>query len=170
MAERRRALVGLGSNLGPRWATLAGALADLALLDPELRCSSVYESAPVGGPADQGRFLNLVVSLQSDLDPYALLGVAHRLEHQAGRVRTVVNGPRTLDVDLLYLEGVTLDDEELTLPHPRAAQRAFVLAPTEDVARDLVSPGWRERLGAAAGPAAIRRAGAIIVPAPPSRP
>ena len=108
--------------------------------------SQVYETDPVGGPDDQGPYLNLVVRLETDRTPYELLDLAHNLEHKAARKRIVRWGPRTLDVDVLWVDGVALDDPELTVPHPRLYERAFVLAPLEDVAPDLVPAGWRDRV------------------------
>jgi 2-amino-4-hydroxy-6-hydroxymethyldihydropteridine diphosphokinase len=141
-----RVLLGLGSNLGDRKGHLAAAVRELAALDADLVVSSLYETDPVGGPP-QGPYLNCVVRLDSDLEPLELLAVARRLEQDAGRVRTVRNGPRTLDVDLLAVDDVEMGTEELTLPHPRMAERGFVLAPLEEVAPDLAPQGWRERLG-----------------------
>jgi 2-amino-4-hydroxy-6-hydroxymethyldihydropteridine diphosphokinase len=159
---RRRVLLGLGSNLSGRWSHLAGALQQLVALNPSLAISSVYETAPVGGPT-QGPYLNAVVSLNTDADPSALLSLIRRLEQAAGRLRLERWGPRTLDVDVLVVEGLTSTDPELELPHPRAFERAFVLAPMEEVAPDLVPEDWRQRLGgAAAVSAAVRRVGVII--------
>jgi 2-amino-4-hydroxy-6-hydroxymethyldihydropteridine diphosphokinase len=97
----------------------------------------VYETAPVGGP-EQGPYLNAVVAIDSDIDARALLALAQQLEAAAHRVRTVRWGPRTLDVDVLWVDGERLDDPELTVPHPRMWERAFVLVPLADVAPDLV--------------------------------
>jgi 2-amino-4-hydroxy-6-hydroxymethyldihydropteridine diphosphokinase len=160
----RRAVFGLGSNLGARWRFLADAAGALVALDRDARISSVYASSPVGGPGGQGWYLNAVVALSTDLGPYELLGVARELEQAAGRVRVERHGPRTLDVDLLDLDGVTLAEPELTVPHPRMLERAFVLAPLEEVAPDLVPPGWRDRLGPAALEDALRVVGALVAP------
>jgi len=135
-----RAFLGLGSNVGDRWAHLrlaAAAVPDL------VRTSPVYETEPVGGPSGQGPFLNAVAELETSLDPYELLAVCRRLEEAAGRVRTERNGPRTLDVDVLLVADpemgqVTLDEPDLTLPHPRMWERSFVLIPLADLAPDLV--------------------------------
>jgi 2-amino-4-hydroxy-6-hydroxymethyldihydropteridine diphosphokinase len=100
--------------------------------------SPVYETAPVGGP-DQGAFLNIVAELDVDLDPYELLGLCHRIESAAQRIRDVRWGPRTLDVDIIWMDGVEMDTERLTVPHLRWRERRFVLAPMRDLAPDLVS-------------------------------
>ena len=113
----------------------------------------MYETDPVGGPDDQGPFLNLVVELAvaPGADPYRLLEECRRLEAAAGRVRATRWGPRTLDADVLWIDGVALDDPELTVPHPRWRDRRFVLAPLRELAPDLVDdvgPGrrwWRGR-------------------------
>ncbi len=140
------ALLALGSNMGDRAGHLRRAVEDLRRLDPALSLSSVYETEPVGGPP-QGRYLNCVARLETDLTPEELLARAMALEEAAGRVRTAPNGPRTLDVDLLVVGDETRDTASLTLPHPRMVERAFVLAPLEEVAPLLVPQGWRERLG-----------------------
>ena len=133
----RRAFLGLGSNLGDRVAHLKAAVASL----PDLvATSSVYETAPVGGPADQGPYLNLVAELHTARTPRELLEVCHALERDAGRVREVRWGPRTLDVDVLLVEGIDVDEPDLQVPHPRMAERRFVLAPLADLAPDLVTP------------------------------
>jgi 2-amino-4-hydroxy-6-hydroxymethyldihydropteridine diphosphokinase len=162
-----RAALGLGSNLGDRWSLLADAVAELRELDPAALVSSVYETAPVGGPAGQGAYLNCVVLLDTERSAADLLQIAHDLESRADRVRSVRFGPRTLDVDvLLYGEEVS-DDPVLTLPHPRMYERAFVLAPLAEVAPDLAPPGWVESLGGASAVALeVRRVGALLAPTP----
>ena len=141
-----RAFLGLGSNLGDRRALLARAVAGL----PDVAAvSRLYETEPVGGPPGQGPYLNLVVELATDLGPRELLGVARRLEAEAGRRRTVHHGPRTLDVDVLLVEGATADDPDLVVPHPRLWERRFVLAPLAELAPELVPPGALERAGGA---------------------
>jgi 2-amino-4-hydroxy-6-hydroxymethyldihydropteridine diphosphokinase len=137
-----RAFLALGSNLGDRWSHLRRAVDQLrAGSTPAVTAvSQVYETDPVGGPDDQGAFLNLVVELAvpPSVDPYRLLEQCHRLEAAAGRVRTVHWGPRTLDVDVIWIDGVVLDDPDLTVPHPRWRERRFVLAPLAELAPDLV--------------------------------
>jgi len=146
------AFLGLGSNLGDRARYLAGAVAALREIDPQLRTSPVYETDPIGGPDGQGPYLNCVVAITSELTPLELLAEAHRLESAAGRVRRERWGPRTLDVDLLLVDEVECDGPELTLPHPRLFDRAFVLAPLAELEPSLVPENWRDTLG---GPAAV---------------
>lgn len=136
-----RAFLGLGSNLGDRQQHLRDAV---DALRGEVRATSdVYETDPIGGPT-QDPFLNLVVELDTDLSAHELLRVCWRLEAAAGRVRETRWGPRTLDVDVLWIDGVTVDDSELTVPHPRMWERRFVLAPLSELAPDLVPDGWED--------------------------
>jgi 2-amino-4-hydroxy-6-hydroxymethyldihydropteridine diphosphokinase len=139
-----RAFLALGSNLGDRVALLQAAVAalpDVAAVSP------VYETGPVGGP-EQGRYLNLVVELDTTRSPRELLDVCREREAAADRVRGERWGPRTLDVDVLWVEGRTVDEPDLEVPHPRMWERRFVLAPLRDLAPDLVPA---ERLAASEG-------------------
>lgn len=130
-----RSFLSLGSNLGDRRRLLHQAVDSL----PDLvACSPVYETDPVGGPS-QRAFLNMVVRVDTALTPLQLLGVCHRIESSAERVREERWGPRTLDIDIIWMDGVEMDTERLTLPHPRWKDRRFVLAPLRDLAPDLVS-------------------------------
>ncbi len=137
-----RAVLGLGANLGDRAATLQAAVDALALL-PGTRVtavSSVYETVPVGY-LDQPDFFNIVVAVETALSPRALLGACLGIEAALGRVRTFRNAPRVVDVDVLLVEGVTCDDPELQLPHPRMMERAFVLVPLTELFPDRVALG-----------------------------
>ena len=142
-ARRHRAFIALGSNLGDRRGHLRSAV---AALGDVVATSRVYETDPVGGPDGQGPYLNMVVEVETPLDPFALLRRCQRIEAQAMRQRAVRWGPRTLDVDIVLYDGVTIDAPELTLPHPRFAQRRFVLAPLSDIAPDRCPPGWDDEL------------------------
>ena len=140
---RTRAYVALGSNLGDRRASLRFAINGL----PDVvAVSEDYETDPVGGPDGQGAYLNMVVALDTYLDPFALLQRCHSLEAEGGRERGVRNAPRTLDADLLLYGDVRIDSEELIIPHPRMWERRFVMAPLADVAPDRVAPDWNDRL------------------------
>jgi 2-amino-4-hydroxy-6-hydroxymethyldihydropteridine diphosphokinase len=99
--------------------------------------SRVYETEPVGGP-EQGAYLNAVVAADTEFTARALLRFVQQLEHDAQRVRSERWGPRTLDVDILLYDDLEIDDDDLTLPHPRMWERGFVLAPLRDVAPHLV--------------------------------
>ena len=131
-----RAFLGLGSNLGDRAGFLRKAVASLPGV---VAVSPVYETEPIGGPDDQGAYLNLVAELDTTLHPRELLELCHALEAAAGRVREVRWGPRTLDVDVLWMEGHRVDEPDLQVPHRRMWERRFVLAPLADLAPDLVT-------------------------------
>lgn len=131
-----RTFLSLGSNLGDRRQHLSQAVDSL----PDVvAVSPVYETDPVGGPGGQGPYLNIVVELHTAVAPRALLAICHRIEANAERVRAERWGPRTLDVDILWMDGVTMDDESLTIPHPRWKERRFVLQPLHDLAPELVT-------------------------------
>lgn len=132
-----RAFLALGSNLGDRGALLAAAIDRLVAVG-RVGVSPTYETDPVGGP-EQGPYLNVVVELETDLSPRQLLSVCHRLEAAAERVHEERWGPRTLDADVLWVEGAEVDEPDLVVPHPRMWERRFVLAPLRDLAPDLVS-------------------------------
>lgn len=136
------AYVALGSNLGEPRQRILDAMAALDAL-PRTRVllrSHLYRTPP-WGVLEQPAFVNAVVQLETALAPHALLDALLMLEQAAGRVRGVRNGPRTLDLDLLHMDDVQLEDARLSLPHPRIAERAFVLLPLADVAPGLVLPG-----------------------------
>ncbi|HZC41787.1 MAG: 2-amino-4-hydroxy-6-hydroxymethyldihydropteridine diphosphokinase [Nocardiopsaceae bacterium] len=164
----RRVVLALGSNLGQRQENLQGGL-DALFDGPGLAfvaVSPVFETEPVGGP-EQPPYLNAVVLADTWLPPRALLERCHAVEAVLGRVREEVWGPRTLDVDLIVYGDEVSDDPELTLPHPRAHERAFVLAPWLAVDPEAVL-GGRGRVAellSAAGTAGVRRLeGAALQP------
>jgi 2-amino-4-hydroxy-6-hydroxymethyldihydropteridine diphosphokinase len=126
-----RAVLALGSNLGERGDTLSHAVADL-VDTPQVRLrevSPVVQTKAVGGPEDQPDYLNMVIEVETDLAPFELLAHCQAVENKHHRVREVRWGPRTLDIDIITYGDLVLDDERLTIPHPRAAGRAFVLQP-----------------------------------------
>jgi 2-amino-4-hydroxy-6-hydroxymethyldihydropteridine diphosphokinase len=143
----RRAFIGLGSNLGDRRAHLTLAVEGLETHGDVVAVSPLYETAPVGGPDGQGPYLNLVVELETDDSPRRLLERCRALEQAAHRERTVRWGPRTLDADVLWVEGQDVAEPDLSVPHPRMWERRFVLAPLADLAPDLVSPAQVEASG-----------------------
>ena len=158
-----RAYVGVGSNLGDRWGTLALAARALRAAPgvSVVRASRVWDSAPMGPP--QPRYLNAVLELETELSPEVLLSVLQDVERQAGRVRGARWGARTLDLDLL-LQGVLVvrHAPELVVPHPGVVSRRFVLHPLAELAPDLVVPGCGAKvkdLLAAAAPADLFAAG-----------
>lgn len=156
---RATAYIGLGSNLGDRLGYLQAAVLRLHAHEGirVARCSSVYETAPVGF-TDQPPFLNMAIEVETTLPPLELLGVMLEAERALGRVRTVRWGPRTIDLDLLVYGDVAMRTGRLELPHPRMAERAFVLVPLLELC-DGAGPGgghkacglWRQALDSAEG-------------------
>jgi 2-amino-4-hydroxy-6-hydroxymethyldihydropteridine diphosphokinase len=143
----RRTFIGLGSNLGDRRAHLRAAVEGLRTEGDVVAVSPLYETAPVGGPPGQDNYLNLVVELRTADTPRALLERCRALEAAAQRVRHERWGPRTLDADVLWVEGEQVDEADLIVPHPRLWERRFVLAPLADLAPDLVTPAQVEAAG-----------------------
>jgi 2-amino-4-hydroxy-6-hydroxymethyldihydropteridine diphosphokinase len=133
--------LGLGANLGDRLATLQAAVDALASEGVRtFACSRVWETAAVGGPSGQPAFLNAVARATTDLPPEAVLEAAHHVEAALGRTREVRWGPRTIDIDVLLYGDVVQDEPELTIPHPRMTERAFVVLPLLDIDPDPVLP------------------------------
>ena len=146
-ANRPLAIVALGSNLGNRTAMLRLALSRLhSDAGPIVAQSQVFETDPIGGPDQQGPFLNMVATLHTGLGPQALLACCLDIERTAGRLRLQHWGPRTLDIDVLFYDDVVLHSETLTLPHPRLGERRFVLTPLAEVAPARCPAGWQQRL------------------------
>ncbi len=129
----------LGTNLGDRPANLRSALAALPPFIVCRRSSPIYETPP-WGLTDQPAFLNMVIQAETALEPLALLAHLKHLELQMGRTPAVRYGPRLIDMDILFYDNLILDTPELTLPHPRLHERAFVLVPLADIAPDLRHP------------------------------
>lgn len=138
-------LIGLGSNRGESAAIVKAAMARLAAFaQGEVRCSSLWRTSPVDCPPDSGDFINAAVAFEAreGLQPEELLGALKGLEASFGRAApTVRNAPRELDLDLLLFDAETRDSVDFVLPHPRAVNRLFVLAPAAEVAPDAVWPG-----------------------------
>lgn len=128
-------VIALGSNLGDRRAHLAHALDALRREIAVVRVSSIYETAAVDSPAGSPPYLNMVILGHTALAPLALLDVLQRIERDLGRRRGLRNAPRTIDLDLIIYSGVRMRSPRLTLPHPRYAQREFVMAPLREVWR-----------------------------------
>jgi 2-amino-4-hydroxy-6-hydroxymethyldihydropteridine diphosphokinase len=165
---RQRYVIGLGANLGDRHATLSSAVRALAEVGSVLAVSALYETQAVGPP--QPDYLNAAVLLASGLLPHDVLGCLLTIERAHGRERRQRWGPRTLDLDLLYGPGLSLDDPTLTVPHPELPHRPFALAPLVDVlpdARDVHSGARYAELLAALGTTSIRRLGSTVAWPPP---
>jgi 2-amino-4-hydroxy-6-hydroxymethyldihydropteridine diphosphokinase len=162
-------VLALGSNLGDRLATLQGAVTVL-FSETALKLSAispVYETVPVGGPP-QPEYLNAILTAYTTLHPMALLHRCQQAEQAFQRTRSEVWGPRTLDVDIIVYGDLVSDDPVLTLPHPRARERAFVLAPWLDAEPDGELPGQGQisDLLAAVGRAGVRRRDDLTLRAP----
>ena len=137
------AVIAFGSNLGESTDTIRLAAERLSRHPgiASLRLSPLYRTAPVGY-TDQPDFVNAAALIETTLDAYALLSLLHTVEQDAGRERSFRNAPRTLDLDIIDYGGQTKDDPALTLPHPRAHLRAFVMRPLADIAPDYPLPGY----------------------------
>jgi 2-amino-4-hydroxy-6-hydroxymethyldihydropteridine diphosphokinase len=131
--------IALGSNLEDRQANLQMAIQALQPSVRVLECSPVYQTPP-WGYLDQPAFLNQVVKGETELSPRELLDLLKRIEVEMGRQKTVINGPRLIDLDILFYDDLTVDSPQLTIPHPRLAGRGFVLVPLADLAPELRYP------------------------------
>jgi 2-amino-4-hydroxy-6-hydroxymethyldihydropteridine diphosphokinase len=157
--------LGLGSNVGDREANLREALERLQAVGVRVvRQSSLYETAPLDF-RDQPWFLNAVVEVETDLFPLQLLACTQKIEHEMGRRRLTPKGPRNIDIDVLFYGRSLIETADLEVPHPRIAQRRFVLEPLAEIAPELRHPvngkTAREML-ATVEPQAIRRSNAIL--------
>ncbi|OPL11048.1 MAG: hypothetical protein AVO34_02825 [Firmicutes bacterium ML8_F2] len=142
MITEKHAYIGLGSNLGTRLSNLRQSLTLLSQV-PAIKIkevSPVYETEPVGGPA-QGYYLNACASLLTTLPPETLMRAMLDVENRIGRIRIERWGPRTIDLDLLVYEDEVINTPLLNLPHPRLCERCFVLIPLADIAPNLTIPG-----------------------------
>ena len=138
-AQPLDAVIGLGANLGGRRAALEGAVRRFTKLGEVVAVSSLYETAPVGGPP-QPAYLNAALRLHYGGSPRELLAASLEIERDAGRERRERWGPRLLDLDILWLDGVVCSEPGLSVPHPRLRERAFALCPLLDVAPDARDP------------------------------
>jgi len=136
-----KVVMALGSNLGNREANIEGAVAELNKIMEITHLSALIETDPVGGPS-QPQYLNAVAIGESDLSPEELLQEALRIESELGRVRLEKWGPRIIDIDLITVGDIVMTTETLTLPHPFAHLRNFVLAPWAEIEPDATLPGW----------------------------
>jgi 2-amino-4-hydroxy-6-hydroxymethyldihydropteridine diphosphokinase len=134
------AYIGIGSNLGDRHKYITHAIRKLKMLPgvKVMRVSELIETEPCGGPV-QGPYLNGVIEIDTDLTPYGLLVDLQKIEHELGRVRTVVNGPRTIDLDILTFGEYCVDEIGLCVPHPRMLERDFVMKPLAAIAPHAVA-------------------------------
>jgi len=141
-ANARRVIFSLGSNVGDRLATLEAACDRLAEAFGSLRLSQVYETEPVGCPEGSPWYLNACVEAVTDIPPQGVLELCRHIEQSLGRVRSGLrNEPRTCDIDIICYGDLAMESPELTLPHPRACLREFVLRPLCDIDPLLALPG-----------------------------
>jgi 2-amino-4-hydroxy-6-hydroxymethyldihydropteridine diphosphokinase len=149
------AYLALGSNLGDRLATLGRAveLLDGAPGIEVVRSSRVYETEPVGPP--QPAYLNAVIEIDTALEPRELLAACLAVEAELGRVRAERWGPRSLDVDVLTYDHLTVDERDLVVPHPRMHERGFVLVPLRELDQDPMLPGGRSLASLRLAPGAV---------------
>ena len=131
--------IGIGSNLGDRRKNMERALELMAEKVALQQVSSVYETEPVGYK-QQPLFLNLVCKADTELDPQELLEYLKEIELGMGRKASFPNAPRIIDLDILFYDDIVVENDELTVPHPRLTERAFVLVPLEEIARELIHP------------------------------
>ncbi|MDD2703146.1 MAG: 2-amino-4-hydroxy-6-hydroxymethyldihydropteridine diphosphokinase [Candidatus Omnitrophica bacterium] len=139
--------IGIGSNLGERRFNLQMAIKELKKMFATrvTGISSLIETAPVGGPAGQGMYLNGVVEIETEMSPYQLLKELQRIESFLGRVRTVQDAPRVIDLDILLYGDYCINEEALCIPHPRMFERDFVLVPLKEIAPRVLEKLLKER-------------------------
>ncbi len=147
-------VVAMGSNLGNRAQNLAFGISQMGSVIAQ---SQVFETDPVGGPDNQGPYLNMVAVVSTTLDPYAFLRRLHVIEADALRERGVHWGPRTLDLDIIFYDEVRIEDERLAVPHPRWTGRRFVLAPLAELMPERCPADWQQT----APPGAVYPRGAL---------
>ncbi len=136
------AYLGIGSNLGDRKKFIDSAITRLSETPKltVLRVSSIYETEPVGGPKGQEKFLNGVIEIDTSLKPKELFDICKVIEKDLGRVKTEIDGPRTVDLDILIFNKLILNDPDLVIPHPRMHHREFVLKGFAELNEQLVHP------------------------------
>jgi 2-amino-4-hydroxy-6-hydroxymethyldihydropteridine diphosphokinase len=155
-----RAIIGLGANLGPRLATMRAATKELGRATRIERTSHVYASPALGGPPDQPDFLNAAALVSFEGEPDQLMATLIEIETRLGRVRRERWGPRTIDLDLLWIDGIAIDSPALVVPHPSLRERDFALAPMLELVPDARDPRTGEPYAVPAGGA--RRTEAVL--------
>lgn len=126
--KANKAYLSLGSNLGDREKFLKKAISEIKKIAKIIQKSKIYETSPVGYK-NQGDFLNMVIKIETDINPQELLKKIQKIEKDLGRERKIKNGPRTIDIDILIYENTIVDEPDLKIPHPRMYERKFVLVP-----------------------------------------
>lgn len=128
--------LGLGSNLGDREENIQNAIALLSKKISVERISTIIETDPIGGPP-QGKYLNAVIKAHADLSARELLETAQQIEKDMGRIRTIQDAPRIIDIDILLYGDQSINEKDLIVPHPRMLKRAFVMAPLKEIDASL---------------------------------
>ncbi len=141
----QKAYISAGSNIGDRKANLEFALKSMETGTAVRKVSSYFETEPVGY-LNQPWFLNIAVEVETDLAPLELLNLCKKIEDSGGRIRSFPNAPRTLDLDFLLCGDLVINDPELTIPHPRMAERRFVLEPLAQIAPDVMHPVLKQSI------------------------
>jgi len=139
MTQSSKIYLGLGSNLGDRQSNIVQALQQMKSQVTVEEVSSFYETEPVGY-LDQPRFINAVCRISTQLPPLELLHFLKRIERRMGRQPSFRDAPRPIDIDILFYDDLVIESPELTIPHPRLPQRAFMLVPLAEIAPDLIHP------------------------------
>lgn len=137
--EDNIAYIGLGSNIGDRFENLTSALRELSEFSTILTKSQIYETEPVGYKEQQD-FLNMVVKISTNLSPIDLIIRLEEIEHKMGRIKEIVDGPRNIDLDILFFGNEVINSQSLKIPHPRLQNRKFVLQPLSEIAGELIHP------------------------------
>ena len=133
------AFLGIGSNIRDKEENIKKAIGLVREKYKVLKSSSLYETEPVGYK-EQDWFLNCAVEIETKLTPLELLDFLKSVEKKLGRANTIKNGPRTIDLDILFYDGLIINEKNLTIPHPRLHERLFVLEPLKEIAPELVHP------------------------------
>ena len=135
-----RAYLSIGSNLGDRINYINKAIEKLKQNNIKIiKSSNIIETEPYGYK-EQGKFLNMAVEIDSDLEPFELMELISRIESELGRIRTVRWGPRVIDIDIIFYDSLTINEPDLKIPHPDMQNRLFVLKPLQEIAPDFVHP------------------------------
>ena len=134
-----KVFIGIGSNLGDKERNIKTAISLLKEKCKILKLSPLYETEPVGFK-DQDWFLNCVVEIGTELDPGELLEFMQNIEKKLKKIKTIENGPRTIDLDILFYNDAVINEKNLVIPHPGLHQRLFVLVPLNDIAPELIHP------------------------------
>lgn len=140
-----RVYIALGTNIGNREKNLQTALLELGKNCEIIKKSSIYETKPVGFK-DQDDFLNMVIEAETELQPTELIINLQEIEHRMGRVKEILDGPRIIDLDILFYERQLIDTPNLKIPHPRLHKRNFVLKPLMEIAADFIHPKLKKSI------------------------